>query len=72
MGNGYLFEPVDPNSRTYSPEMHLAQMIAVLGPPPREFLARGTRTSTYFDVNGKYSLVFRTQTSLFYIRRSPG
>ena len=35
---------------------HLADMIALLGPPPLELLKVGKRTSEFFDENGKASL----------------
>lgn len=34
---------------------HLAHMVAMLGPPPREFLARtqGHQVKSFFDENGE-------------------
>ncbi|MCJ1384038.1 hypothetical protein MMC17_007154 [Xylographa soralifera] len=37
-----------------TPEIHLAEMIALLGPPPKELLDRGAKTPDYFDENGKF------------------
>ena len=35
-----------------TPEIHLAEMIALLGPPPKQLLDRGANTATYFEENG--------------------
>ncbi|RDW83586.1 putative protein kinase [Aspergillus mulundensis] len=35
-------------------EAHLAQIISLLGPPPRDLLSRGTETSRYFDAQGQF------------------
>lgn len=34
-------------------EQHLAEMVAFMGPPPREFLQRRKKCATYFDESGK-------------------
>jgi hypothetical protein len=37
-------------------EFHFAQMVSLMGPPPKEFLARSKRCSKYWDSEGKGSL----------------
>jgi hypothetical protein len=34
-------------------EQHLAEMVSLLGPPPKSFLDRGKRCSIYWDSEGK-------------------
>ena len=41
---------------------HLADMIALMGPPPPELLNRGERTAEFFDKDGENS---PTRTTLF-------
>ena len=36
---------------------HLADMTALLGPPPVEFLNAGKRSTEFFDQEGKGSLI---------------
>lgn len=35
-----LFEHIHPNQGTYSAQAHIAEMIALLGPPPKELIDR--------------------------------
>ncbi|TKA60481.1 hypothetical protein B0A49_05934, partial [Cryomyces minteri] len=37
----YLFQNIGSSEGVYSAQAHLAEMIALLGPPPRELLERG-------------------------------
>ena len=39
---------------------HLAEMIALMGPPPPELLKKGKRTAEFFDENGEICTVRRT------------
>nr|KAK5440830.1 hypothetical protein LTR18_007434 [Exophiala xenobiotica] len=48
-----LFDAIDTMSH-YRPEKHLGLMIALLGPPPLDFLKRGAKSSHYFDNDGKF------------------
>ncbi|KAI0278744.1 kinase-like domain-containing protein [Russula brevipes] len=56
LGNGNLFRttggPDDKQDNIY----HLAHMVALLGPPPKEFLERtkGDRVQNWFDENGNW------------------
>lgn len=49
----------------YSESHHLAQMVAILGNPPPEFLAASKRSSKYWDQHGELCInsSFATQTS---------
>ncbi|KAG9783905.1 hypothetical protein KCU88_g2949, partial [Aureobasidium melanogenum] len=49
-----LFDGIDTRPGHYRPEQHLGLMIALLGPPPPEFLKRGAKTSNYFDSQGNF------------------
>ncbi|KAF2456385.1 protein kinase [Lineolata rhizophorae] len=49
-----LFSPVDTRKDgDYDDHIHLAQMTALMGPPPEYLLARGRRTSKFFYPNGQ-------------------
>ncbi|KAL8843403.1 MAG: hypothetical protein Q9176_002016 [Flavoplaca citrina] len=48
-----LFEAVDPLKSNYDDQTHLAHITALLGPPPRDLLALGKRTSMFYDPEGK-------------------
>ena len=50
-----LFEAVDPHSvDEYDDQKHLAYITALLGPPPRELLDVGDRTSMFYDRDGEF------------------
>ncbi|KAG8765913.1 hypothetical protein FRC12_007194, partial [Ceratobasidium sp. 428] len=50
-----LFEGLDPTRQNeYGKPSHLAQMIALLGPPPMDLLSRGEKTSEYFNPDGSF------------------
>jgi serine/threonine-protein kinase SRPK3 len=50
-----LFEAVDPhNVDEYDDQKHLAYITALLGPPPRELLDVGDRTSMFYDRDGEF------------------
>lgn len=55
--------PEDKQDNVY----HLAHMIALLGPPPKEFLKRtkGDRVRGWFDEKGVYSSVHFTDRKIF-------
>jgi hypothetical protein len=36
-----------------SDELHLAEMVALMGPPPKAFLDRSDKCSKYWDVDGR-------------------
>lgn len=49
--NEHLFKAEDSNGK--EPDIHhLAEMIALLGPPPKDFLQRSDYACRYFDNDG--------------------
>jgi len=56
LGNGNLFCVTGGPENEEDSIYHLAHMIALLGPPPKEFLERteGDRVSSWFDENGNW------------------
>jgi len=40
-----------------SDELHLAEMVALMGPPPKAFLERSEECSKYWDVDGMYTFL---------------
>ena len=52
-----LFEAVDPLKNEYDDRCHLAYITALLGPPPKELLTRGRRTSMFYNSEGKWGIV---------------
>ena len=48
-----MFHERLPN-RDASIPAHLARMISLMGPPPKELLARGQFSDMFFDVDGMY------------------
>lgn len=48
-----LFDGTATPDAPYTPEAHLAQMMAVLGEIPETFLQKGQRSKQFFDNNGK-------------------
>ena len=49
-----LFSGQDPELGVYRGRAHLAEMIALLGPPSPEFLNRGKLKSKFFSESGMY------------------
>ena len=47
--NKLLFEAVDPLKSEYDDQTHLAHITSLIGAPPRELLARGRRTSIFYN-----------------------
>jgi len=50
---GSLFHVYDANDPARNQAYHLANMTALLGPPPPEFLERSSKARDYWDKNGK-------------------
>ncbi|KAF2130651.1 CMGC protein kinase [Dothidotthia symphoricarpi CBS 119687] len=50
----HLFYGNDPDGRRYTTRAHLAEVVAVLGPPPLDLLERGTRSREFFDEKGQW------------------
>ncbi|KAG5969433.1 hypothetical protein E4U56_008335 [Claviceps arundinis] len=51
---GNLFTGRDPESGTYQSRAHLAEMIALLGPPPPNLLAQANLRSKFFSDEGEF------------------
>jgi serine/threonine-protein kinase SRPK3 len=52
----HLFTERLPN-RDASAPAHIARMIALLGPPPKDLLKRGQFSGLFFDVEGEWPAV---------------
>lgn len=52
----HLFYGIDPTEKRYLTRAHLAELIAMLGPPPTDMLERGARSKEFFDGEGKTAL----------------
>ncbi|KAL8848489.1 MAG: hypothetical protein Q9221_006491 [Calogaya cf. arnoldii] len=50
----HLFYGRDPKENKYLTRAHLADMIALMGPPPPELLKAGKRTAEFFDKDGRW------------------
>lgn len=51
---GNLFFGYDPHVEEYTTRAHLAELVALLGPPPVDLLERGTRSGEFFTEDGKF------------------
>ena len=49
-----LFDNIDTRPNHYHSDEHLGLMIALMGPPPKELLERGSTSATYFDEEGRF------------------
>jgi serine/threonine-protein kinase SRPK3 len=50
----HLFYGQDPDGKGYSTRAHLAEVIALLGPPPLDLIKRGVRSNEFFTKEGMY------------------
>ncbi|KAL8720126.1 MAG: hypothetical protein Q9225_002971 [Loekoesia sp. 1 TL-2023] len=50
----HMFYGKDPKEKRYMTRAHLAEMIALMGPPPPELLKKGKRTAEFFDEDGQW------------------
>ncbi|PQK14430.1 hypothetical protein BB8028_0004g13600 [Beauveria bassiana] len=50
-----LFYAVDPEHKAYRRRAHLAEITALLGPPPKDLLTRGRLASKFFSDQGTYA-----------------
>ena len=50
--NDHIFRGRDQSKSEYDEAHHLAEMVALLGPPPLHFLQRSERSLQYWDENG--------------------
>jgi serine/threonine-protein kinase SRPK3 len=51
-----MFYGTDPEHHSYRGRAHLAEIIALLGPPPPELLARGQLKTKFFSEDGMCSV----------------
>jgi hypothetical protein len=49
----HLFCGVKYKNGPHDDEQHLAEMVSLLGPPPKAFLARSGKCRRYWDADGK-------------------
>lgn len=49
-----LFDAIDTGRTHYSPEKHLGLMIALMGPPPKTLIDRGSKSPAYFDEHDQF------------------
>jgi len=52
-----MFYGQDPKEKRYMTRAHIAEMIAMMGPPPLELLKHGKRTAEFFTKDGKQSVL---------------
>ncbi|KAF2819465.1 kinase domain-containing protein [Ophiobolus disseminans] len=50
----HLFHGNHPEDGRYLTKCHLAEVVAMLGPPPLDLLERGSRSKEFFDEQGKW------------------
>ncbi|KAH6849460.1 kinase domain-containing protein [Alternaria alternata] len=50
--NKHVFHGIDPVEKRYLTRAHLAELVAMLGPPPMDMLERGARSKEFFDGDG--------------------
>ena len=53
----FLFSGQHPAGSGYSPEAHLVELIAALGPPPLQWLEENPATLTKFTGEGRWSIL---------------
>ena len=49
-----MFYGQDPKEKRYITRAHIAEIIAIIGPPPLELLERGKRTAEFFAKDSKH------------------
>lgn len=54
----HLFNGQDPDGNGYSTRAHLAEVMALLGPPPLDLIKRGVRSHEFFTKEGTYHTLF--------------
>lgn len=48
-----MFDGIDPQTKEYSNEIHLAEMVAYMGQPPPSFVKRSGVGLDYFEESGE-------------------
>jgi serine/threonine-protein kinase SRPK3 len=54
--DNHLSYGIDPTEKRYLTRAHLAELVAMLGPPPMDMLERGARSKEFFDGEGETAL----------------
>jgi serine/threonine-protein kinase SRPK3 len=54
IGQEGLFDCIPTEPGSYHSDKHLGVMIALMGPPPKELLERGSTSATYFNDDGEF------------------
>lgn len=57
-----MFPGQDPDGKGYSTRAHLAEVIALLGPPPVDLIKEGRRSPEFFTDKGQSSWFPRSYT----------
>lgn len=47
------FQTIQPDGVSFSDEQHLANIVALMGPPPRDLIERRRESSRFFDDDGE-------------------
>lgn len=55
--NKHLFNAIDPENGEMSATHYVAEMVAYLGLPPREYIHRSETTAKVFDKHGEFFLL---------------
>lgn len=55
--NRHLFDAIDPENGEMSATHYVAEMVAYLGLPPREYIHRSETTAKVFDKHGEFFLL---------------
>ncbi|KAM5359202.1 hypothetical protein ACJZ2D_014664 [Fusarium nematophilum] len=63
-GGKHMFYGNDPDGKGYSTRAHLAEVIAMLGPPPLDLLQRGKRSKEFFTPEGNWKAEVEIQKDL--------
>jgi len=64
-----MFTGQDPDGKGYRIRAHLAEIIALLGPPPRDLINRGGRSHLYFNKDGIYNFFLNRKCLPFVVDR---
>lgn len=65
---GHLFTGSDPELNTYRSRAHLAEMIALLGPPPSSLLSKAKLSHKFFSDLGDSSYITPPPSGLAFLK----
>lgn len=60
-----MFYGNDSDGKGYSTRAHLAEVVAILGPPPLDILKRGMWSHEFFAEDGKHNYSINTESTLY-------